>query len=65
MESVPAFSQAETDDMFLVVTGRAIQHIEGSVPVGDARVASDQILPRMVGAWGQNGISRILLQFHI
>ena len=49
MESVGAGGQPEPDHMVLVVACRPVQHVEYAVVQDDARVAYDQILPRMGG----------------
>ena len=64
MESVGAGGQPEPDHMVLVVACRPVQHVENAVVQDDARVAYDQILPRMGGMRRENGVSPVTEQFH-
>ena len=65
IESVLADSQPQTDDMFLIVAGSAVEHVKLAVVVNDPRIAGHEILPGICGIGSDDRIFFVFLQFHI
>ncbi len=65
VEAVLADGQPQTDDMFLVVAGGAVEHVKPAVVVDDPRVAGYEILPGIGRIGSDDRIFFVFLQFHI
>ena len=64
MHPVSARGEAEPDDMFLVISGCTVQHVEHAVVINDSRVACNEILPVDIRIRRKNRIVLTFLEFH-
>ena len=64
MHPVSTCGETEPDDMFLIISGSAVQHVEHTVVIDDSRVACNEILPVDIRIRRKNRIVLTFLEFH-
>jgi len=64
IEAILTYCETKADNMFRLVTGRSVEHIEGAVVIYHTRITGHEVFPLIIGIRGDDGIVRKFLKSH-